>query len=86
MMMIERPSNPSLTSALDARMARSRLCLCVRIEGWVDVSKDGSKVTELGPGKVFGELAVLYNCTRTATVVGQCHRLSQIYTDIYTAR
>lgn len=22
----------------------------------------------MGPGKVFGELAILYNCTRTATI------------------
>ena len=22
----------------------------------------------MGPGKLFGELAILYNCTRTATI------------------
>lgn len=44
--------------------------LCV-IEGGVEVSKAGVKMAELGSGKVFGELAVLYNCTRTATVVGR---------------
>jgi hypothetical protein len=27
-------------------------------------------MTQLSSGKVFGELAVLYNCTRTATVIG----------------
>ena len=25
----------------------------------------------MGEGKVFGELAILYNCTRTATVKGK---------------
>uniref|UniRef100_A0A3Q2ZNK9 cAMP-dependent protein kinase type II-alpha regulatory subunit n=1 Tax=Hippocampus comes TaxID=109280 RepID=A0A3Q2ZNK9_HIPCM len=39
-------------------------------EGMVEVSKEGKKLCTIGPGKVFGELAILYNCTRTATVTG----------------
>ena len=26
----------------------------------------------MGPGKVFGELAILYNCKRTASIRGNC--------------
>uniref|UniRef100_A0A665T232 Cyclic nucleotide-binding domain-containing protein n=1 Tax=Echeneis naucrates TaxID=173247 RepID=A0A665T232_ECHNA len=37
-------------------------------EGQVEVTKQGKKLCSIGPGKVFGELAILYNCTRTATV------------------
>ncbi|XP_036385406.1 cGMP-dependent protein kinase 1-like [Megalops cyprinoides] len=37
-------------------------------EGKVEVTKDGQKLCTMEPGKVFGELAILYNCTRTATV------------------
>ncbi|CAJ1069937.1 cGMP-dependent protein kinase 1-like [Xyrichtys novacula] len=37
-------------------------------EGMVEVTKQGQKLCTIGPGKVFGELAILYNCTRTATV------------------
>ncbi|XP_048464913.1 cGMP-dependent protein kinase 1 [Rhincodon typus] len=37
-------------------------------EGKVEVTKEGVKLCTMGPGKVFGELAILYNCTRTATV------------------
>ncbi|XP_019635421.1 PREDICTED: cGMP-dependent protein kinase 1-like isoform X4 [Branchiostoma belcheri] len=37
-------------------------------EGKVEVTKEGNKLSTMGPGKVFGELAILYNCTRTATV------------------
>ncbi|XP_078422068.1 protein kinase cGMP-dependent 1b isoform X1 [Cetorhinus maximus] len=37
-------------------------------EGKVEVTKEGVKLCAMGPGKVFGELAILYNCTRTATV------------------
>ncbi|XP_041825101.1 cGMP-dependent protein kinase 1-like isoform X2 [Melanotaenia boesemani] len=37
-------------------------------EGLVDVTKQGNKVCTIGPGKVFGELAILYNCTRTASI------------------
>ena len=39
-------------------------------EGKIEVSKEGRYLCTLGPGKVFGELAILYNCTRTATVTG----------------
>ncbi|XP_077505308.1 cGMP-dependent protein kinase for isoform X1 [Amblyomma americanum] len=37
-------------------------------EGKVEVTKESKFLCTLGPGKVFGELAILYNCTRTATV------------------
>ncbi|KAM4634819.1 cGMP-dependent protein kinase 1-like isoform 2-T2 [Polymixia lowei] len=37
-------------------------------EGKVEVTKEGHKLCTISPGKVFGELAILYNCTRTATV------------------
>ncbi|XP_065118138.1 cGMP-dependent protein kinase 1-like isoform X2 [Paramisgurnus dabryanus] len=37
-------------------------------EGMVEVTKGGQKLCTIEPGKVFGELAILYNCTRTATV------------------
>lgn len=37
-------------------------------EGKIEVTKEGKLLCTLGPGKVLGELAILYNCTRTATV------------------
>ncbi|XP_067857473.1 cGMP-dependent protein kinase 1-like isoform X2 [Heptranchias perlo] len=37
-------------------------------EGKVEVTKEDVKLCTMAPGKVFGELAILYNCTRTATV------------------
>lgn len=37
-------------------------------DGKIEVTKEGKFLCTLGPGKVFGELAILYNCTRTATV------------------
>uniref|UniRef100_A0A7N6AL83 cGMP-dependent protein kinase n=1 Tax=Anabas testudineus TaxID=64144 RepID=A0A7N6AL83_ANATE len=42
-------------------------------EGKVEVTKEGMKLCTMGPGKVFGELAILYNCTRTATVRTLAH-------------
>ncbi|XP_019850412.1 PREDICTED: cGMP-dependent protein kinase 1 [Amphimedon queenslandica] len=42
--------------------------LYVIAEGEVQVTKGGQVRTEMGPGKLFGELAILYNCTRTATI------------------
>ncbi|XP_054036137.1 cGMP-dependent protein kinase 1-like [Dryobates pubescens] len=37
-------------------------------EGQLSVSQRGRQLRTLGPGDVFGELAILYNCKRTATV------------------
>lgn len=37
-------------------------------EGKGQVSRDGKCLSTLAPGKVLGELAILYNCKRTATI------------------
>ena len=37
-------------------------------EGKVEVSREGKFLSIMPPGKVFGELAILYNCKRTATI------------------
>ncbi|XP_029893184.1 cGMP-dependent protein kinase 1-like [Aquila chrysaetos chrysaetos] len=37
-------------------------------EGQLSVSQRGRQLRMLGPGDVFGELAILYHCKRTATV------------------
>lgn len=37
-------------------------------EGRVEVSRDGKYLSSMANGKVFGELAILYNCKRTATI------------------
>jgi len=39
-------------------------------DGELEVTKGGQKLSVMSAGKVFGELAILYNCTRTATVQG----------------
>jgi CRP-like cAMP-binding protein len=40
-------------------------------EGKVEVSREGKFLSILPAGKVFGELAILYNCKRTATIKGE---------------
>jgi cGMP-dependent protein kinase len=37
----------------------------------IEVSKLSKVLTTMGPGRVFGELAILYNCTRTASIKGK---------------
>ena len=44
--------------------------LYVSAEGQLEVVQDSRYLGTLGPGKAFGELALLYNCKRTATVRG----------------
>lgn len=39
-------------------------------EGDLEVLKNGVVVGMMGPGRAFGELAVLYGCSRTASVRG----------------
>ncbi|XP_018549570.2 LOW QUALITY PROTEIN: cGMP-dependent protein kinase 2-like [Lates calcarifer] len=49
--------------------------LYVLAEGLLEVIQNGKLLGEMHPGTVFGELAILYNCKRTATVkaVSQSH-------------
>ncbi|XP_069699977.1 cGMP-dependent protein kinase, isozyme 2 forms cD5/T2 isoform X4 [Periplaneta americana] len=42
-------------------------------EGRVEVSRENKYLSTLAPGKVFGELAILYNCKRTATIKAATH-------------
>ncbi|CAG0920690.1 unnamed protein product [Notodromas monacha] len=42
--------------------------LYVGAEGDLEVIKGGSVLGRVGPGKIFGELALLYNCQRTASI------------------
>jgi CRP/FNR family transcriptional regulator, cyclic AMP receptor protein len=39
------------------------------VEGTADVSREGQHIRTLGPGDVFGEIAVFFGGQRTATVV-----------------
>lgn len=39
-------------------------------EGTVEVIKNLKSICVMGSGKLFGELAILYNCTRTASIKG----------------
>ena len=42
-------------------------------EGKVEVSRKGNCLSTMTPGKVMGELAILYNCKRTATIKGKIY-------------
>lgn len=53
---------------------------CLSTEGMVEVTKQGNTLCTIGPGKVFGELAILYNCTRTASVTGKQTRSGSLET------
>ena len=43
----------------------------VSASGDFEVIKDGKVLGRLGTGKAFGELAILYNCKRTASIKGK---------------
>lgn len=45
--------------------------LFVSAEGEFEVVKDGKVLGMMGVGKAFGELAILYNCKRTASIKGE---------------
>ena len=45
--------------------------LYVSMDGEYEVIKEGKVLGRMGPGKAFGELAILYNCKRTASVKGK---------------
>ena len=45
----------------------------VSAEGEFEVIKEGKVLGKMGRGKAFGELAILYNCTRTASIRGEVH-------------
>ena len=48
------------------------LMWCVlNAEGLLEVIQHGKLLGEMRPGTAFGELAILYNCKRTATVKGK---------------
>ncbi|XP_046843994.1 cGMP-dependent protein kinase 1-like [Xenia sp. Carnegie-2017] len=47
--------------------------LFVLSDGTLEVSKDGNVLCEMSSGTVFGELAILYNCKRTASVRAKEH-------------
>lgn len=47
-------------------------------EGSIEVYKGNEKVNTLGPGKVFGELALLYNSKRNATILGMYNLLREL--------
>lgn len=45
--------------------------LYISDEGEFEVIKDNVILGKMGPGKAFGELAILYNCKRTASIRGE---------------
>ena len=54
----------------------------VLLEGSAEVTKDGRKINTLGPGDFFGEIALVSNSPRTATVTAT----SPIHTLVITDR
>lgn len=54
--------------------------LYVSAEGELEVVQGDRVLGRMGPGKAFGELAILYNCTRTASIKGTVLRASILFT------
>lgn len=59
-----------LTYSFIAVCCRTGSHLYVSAEGELEVIQGDRVLGRMGPGKAFGELAILYNCTRTASIKG----------------
>lgn len=71
--------------SLNVRYLLSWCVLCAALtDGEVIVTKEGQVLCNMRPGKVFGELAILYNCTRTATVKSESAQTPRTHTHTHT--
>ena len=52
-------------------MINKNIVLYLSTEGEFEVLKNNKVLGKMTAGKAFGELAILYNCTRTASVKGK---------------
>lgn len=57
------------------RQGHAGVHLFVSAEGDFEVLQDDKILGHMEPGKAFGELAILYNCTRTASIRGENIRI-----------
>jgi len=71
----ERSYGPGVTVVQEGTM--SGVCFFIVAEGEAGVSVDGEEVARIGPGDHFGELALITEDARTATVTAEtrlrCH-------------
>lgn len=56
------------TGTLIIKQGEEGECMYVIEEGEVEVIRGGKSISVLKCGQIFGELALIYNCTRTATI------------------
>ena len=72
---INTAHNISSSSFIFTGLNHLSIILCP-LEGCVEVTKDCEFLGQMRGGTVFGELAILYNCKRTATVKGTTYEIS----------
>jgi len=68
-------ASPSATTLIQLFIIGSHLY--VSAEGEFEVLVDNIKVNSFGPGRAFGELAILYNTKRNATIRGKVFPILQ---------